>query len=248
MNYEFEITRRCNFGCPGCDRLCGVVDGGGSDFSVYETDRVLDEIIAADKQVRKFTVMGGEPTLNENCVEICRLIRKRLGSGVVLSLATNHTNNDMCRAVERFGFRVRRDDATSDPKIAAVRKAERHINIMLSPTEDGVGVSDPHRCWVFGRCGISIHKWHGCVKWCWCGAGTSVCKMLGREEFMKPSLDELFSSGTEKWFSDVCPHCQYISRQPVKARDSAGRVSKCFIDGLCKLSPDFGLKFKEVNS
>jgi len=61
-----EITSRCDLACPVC-----LVDAGQPwDMSLAEFDRLLDVLIAAERQIDILNLSGGEPLLHPAILEI----------------------------------------------------------------------------------------------------------------------------------------------------------------------------------
>jgi len=232
MNYELDITRRCNLHCPGCDRLCNIVNDPTSDMTLDDVASVAEQINEIDTGQGNITVMGGEPTLNPLCLEICRYLKSSMPRMKSFSMSTNHSDNDMAGRVAALGFHVRMDDGSDDVAKVARNKVNKHCAFLMSPSELGLETVYPAGCWIRRDCGISIHKWRGSLVWNWCGAGTSLCKLLRREDLLKPSLKELLKSDYGAYMNDVCANCMYMSRSKIMAKDAPGQVSECFRQGL----------------
>ena len=238
MNYEIEITRRCNYKCPGCNHLCNIVPDPSSDMTSGDVASIVDQINALDPSPGLIIVIGGEPTIHPKCVEFCRYIKDNLRRGGELLLDTNFSHPDVCSRCEEVGFKLRDYKGSRDPEEVFRRKADYHFNVLLSPKDEHQVAIDPKKCNVLNglggswSCGMSIHRYRGSVRWCWCPGGSSICKLLQREEFMFPTLEALFNSDVSEFRRTICPHCQYLARPQIMARDSAGRVSACFRKGL----------------
>lgn len=235
MNVEIDITRRCNFACPGCDRLCNIPAANpDSEMDVGEMRRVFGEL--APYRIGKLCVIGGEPTLHPDIMEACSLLHGAANAETKL-LATNHSNERIVDEIRRRfpDIQIRYDNGHDLGRIRAL-KAENHFNILMSPQAEGLG-TDGHPCGFFYGCGLNVHKHRGKVRWFWCSAGTSVAKLLGLdEELFRDSLAELLSSYADiAWrLPEVCRNCMYSARRPVRAKDE-GRVSGVFAEGLRRM-------------
>jgi len=241
MNYEIEITRRCNYSCPGCNHLCNIVPDPSSDMTQEDIESIVRQINALDPAPGLMIVIGGEPTLHPKCAEFCRYIKGNLRRGGSLLLDTNFSNPDVIADCEAAGFKVRDYKGSRDPDEVFRRKADYHFNVLLSPKDEHIPAVDPKQCNVLNglggswSCGMSIHRYKGAVRWCWCPGGSSLCKLLQREEFMFPTLRDLFNSNVDEFRRTICPHCMYLARPQILAKDSMGRVSECFKRGLSEL-------------
>ena len=235
MNIEFEITRNCNMNCIGCDRLCNIIKDNMSDVSLDETKHILNEINNIKIKIDKFTVIGGEPTLNKECYEICKYVHNNLNLCKVFMLATNHTNETLANEIQNLGFIIRYDDNSNNTIDIAKQKFNKHLNILVSPKEENYKIINLQQCWILNTCGISIHKYNGQIKYGWCGAGTSICKLLLKTSFMKNSLLELLNSDISSYFNEICPNCIYSSLIKEYIKDNKNKISKCFMTGLNQL-------------
>lgn len=241
MNYEIDITRRCNFKCPGCNHLCNIISDRSSDMTPDDIRSIVDQINANDKNPRRIIVIGGEPTLHPKCLEYCRYIKDNLRSYSELRMNTNFSRQDIASEVEKMGYGLADYLGPRDPESQRKAKFDTHYNALISPSEAGIPIQDPRSCFILkgvlsnGPCGMCVHKYKGRVVWCYCPNATSIAKLLQREdEFMFPTLAELLRSDMDKLCSEVCVHCMSIAYRPILAKDTIGQVSKCFSKGLAE--------------
>ena len=68
--------------------------------------------------------------------------------------------------------------------------------------------------------------------WCWCPIASALCKLLGKEEFMFPTLSDMRAAGTAGLKREICPHCMLFAVHKIKCVDSPGQASECFRQGL----------------
>ena len=233
MTYEIHITRRCNFKCPSCDCLCNVVNDPTSDLTMDEVVDIAMQIESIDPNVKCIRVIGGEPTLNDKCFDICKYVKEHI-KAEWFELGTNHTNNDISGRIEKdLGFKVLAQDGSTDPSATAANKIKKHRNLYISPKCEKKEMKDPYFCvGLSDLCGIAVHKYKGRLVWIWCGAGSSVCKLLKREDFLKPTLKDLFASGFEDFANDICCNCYKMLKENIYAKDTPDFVSECFKEGL----------------
>lgn len=238
MNYEIDITRRCTVGCPGCNHLCNILSDPTSDMTLEDVESIVSQINELDRDPRIVAIVGGEPTLHPRCVEFCAYIKEHIRGFSQLRLNTNYAAPDVVSGIKALGYSVADYQGEDHATVLRV-KASTHYNALLSPRDEGMPIRDPHTCYVLrglggsGPCGICVHKYKGALRWCYCAAATSICKLLGREdEFMFPTLRDLFMSSIDKLCSEVCVHCMAIAKHPILARDSVGKVSPSFRHGL----------------
>jgi len=239
MNYEIDITRRCNFSCPGCNHLCNIIKDESSDMTSEDIASIIDQINANDKEPKRMIVVGGEPTLHPKCVEFCKYIKEHVSSYSQLRMNTNFSNQEMVSEIEKLGYDMADYLGPRDADKLRRIKADVHYNSLISPKEEGLPISDPHSCFILrglggsGPCGICVHRYKGRLQWCYCPNATSICKLIRREdEFMFPTLAELFRSSIDKLCSEVCVHCMAIAKKQLLAKDTPGKVSECFKAGL----------------
>lgn len=238
MNYEIDITRRCNVKCAGCNHLCNIIDDPSSDMTREDVESFVRQVSAMDAAPGRIVVVGGEPTLHPRCIEYCEYIKDNLTGARKYVLCTNLSRPAVCRQVVDLGYELL-DPYYKEGDVEGLRRSKEayHFNMLLSPKEEHLNAVKPNDCqvrWGQSRegCGLSCHRYRGSLKWCWCPDGTSLCKLLRREEFMFPTLAELYQSDWDEFSREICPHCMQLARPWVYVRDTRGRVSECFKAGL----------------
>ena len=83
---QFSISSRCNLNC----RYCYATDRVENTFpqmTLHDYQRVIDELCELSSQL-KFTLTGGEPLLNADCLSIAQYIKNK---GHYVDLLTNAT-------------------------------------------------------------------------------------------------------------------------------------------------------------
>lgn len=98
-------------------------------------------------------------------------------------------------------------DGTSKEQILR-NKLKKHENFYLSPADEHMKLNK-WPCEIFSKCGISIFKLNGNIKYFWCGAGTSICRMLSKESLLKNNLNQLLTSNCIEDLKDICPNCSH---------------------------------------
>lgn len=239
MNYEIDITRRCNFGCPGCNHLCNVLSDKSSDMTLDDIKSAIEQINTNDSTPRRIIIVGGEPTLHPKCLEYCKYVKEHVRSYSQLRMNTNFSNPKMVEEVEALGYTIADYLGPRDADAQRKAKFNLHYNALMSPADEGLATNDPRSCFILsgisgdGPCGICVHKYKGRLVWCYCPNATSIAKLLRREdEFMFPTLADLFKSSRDKLCDELCRHCMALAKTPILAKDTPGRVSKCFREGL----------------
>lgn len=126
FSIQVEFTEGCNRGCGFCG-LRGMREHGKEPFYFMTKEtatRIADEIVRIGWNSRIIFSMHGEPTLNQNCLRIIKLFRKRLPKAV-LSMMSN-------------GWGIVKD-GDIEAQIAAFRDAGLNDLIidMYTPNDDG---------------------------------------------------------------------------------------------------------------
>ena len=151
---QFSISSRCNLRC----RYCYATDRVESNYPLMtfsDYKRVIDELCDLSEQVQ-FTLTGGEPLLNDNCLRIARYIKDKGHSVDLLTNATLiHEKNviPICESFDKVTVSVDgstqelheyfRGPNTYKPTENAIRLLCRHgMDTRLSMTVNRLNIHD----------------------------------------------------------------------------------------------------------
>jgi MoaA/NifB/PqqE/SkfB family radical SAM enzyme len=80
--FEVQVADHCNLNCVGCSHFSSIADEHFLDVANYKKDcEKLSEL--AKKYVRKIHLLGGEPLLHKNIVDIIEITRTNFEKSVI---------------------------------------------------------------------------------------------------------------------------------------------------------------------
>ncbi len=89
-NVDYHITDKCNLNCVSCNHFCPLVPKEAEHKSMKQIEKDLRLLSKFRNDIEQITILGGEPTLHPNLVEILYLTRKLFPENR-LHLTTNGT-------------------------------------------------------------------------------------------------------------------------------------------------------------
>jgi len=116
------FTVGCNFKCNFCHNKKLLEKNAGKDYSI---DRLI-ELVKNNILVESVSISGGEPTLQEDLLELCKNLSQ---IGIFVSLDTNGSNPEVLKTLLPYLNRVALDIKTP----LKSKDFERVIGIRLSP-------------------------------------------------------------------------------------------------------------------
>jgi MoaA/NifB/PqqE/SkfB family radical SAM enzyme len=85
MTFEVNIADHCNMSCQMCDHYSQLADKSFVDMESFTKDiKRMGEIF--DHDIACITLLGGEPTLNEDLVDCIRIVRESFPSAQIIIL------------------------------------------------------------------------------------------------------------------------------------------------------------------
>lgn len=186
---EIQINTSCDCFCHGCDRFSDVISD--PNMTVEQVRRFVDESISLEWRWDRIRLLGGEPTLHPQLLEIVEeLMRyRRFHPKVFLQLLSNGLGkldqtvwDETSLVVDRTKHPSLRGwliDRGIDPHVEAKERGVTPSwfhNTRLAPIDRGeLGPLEP--CGIFGvhGCGIALTR-HGYFL---DGAGASVARVAG---------------------------------------------------------------------
>lgn len=82
LQFEVHLTEHCNLNCRGCDNFSCIAEPSFLDVEQYKKDlqRLAD---LCEGEAKRIHLMGGEPLLHPDVVEIARLTREKFPNAVI---------------------------------------------------------------------------------------------------------------------------------------------------------------------
>src|SRR3990172_567027 len=95
---ELNITFQCNLKCPGCNRLCNITELD-KPMEVKQVRLLIEKLREENVKLIRTKVVGGEPTLHRNFLEICRVLGENTDIAGKVSVNTNGTMMHMFQSL-----------------------------------------------------------------------------------------------------------------------------------------------------
>ena len=187
MNFELNITLKCNYTCANCNRMCDIFRDREEFMSVEQVKRFIEQIKASGG-IGKLKVIGGEPLLHPNFVEIYNLLADAQVEGFIKTLKVD-TNSSLPRPEGLKSCNSCRWLSTKVPK-------KVHYPYVWDPCDKGWECVGP--CPGVGRCGISLDK-YGYLP---CSPAIMIVRLYGLTHLYKTEIPK------QMWGMDeICKHC-----------------------------------------
>lgn len=71
---EIDLTYRCNLACPNCNRSCAQAPRS-TDMAIGQIEQLMAESLVQGYSWKRIRLLGGEPTLHPQFLEIVQLLR-----------------------------------------------------------------------------------------------------------------------------------------------------------------------------
>lgn len=147
INFELNITLRCNLACPNCNRHCHLKPkwAEDSDMTVEQIEQFIWDLHKGPVKAKRVKVAGGEPFIHPEFVAIYKALTNAVDHGLIqkIKIDTNGT--------------LPRPDVPDHPAVRwSGRKPSRkaHLPTLWSPTDLRLPVKYP--CSMPRKCGISL--------------------------------------------------------------------------------------------
>lgn len=190
---EVNITQRCNINCYNCDRACRWAPDL-NDMSMQQVETFVTDSIDMEWQWKQIAIIGGEPTLHKNLLDICNIINayKNFNPSCKIQLKTN--GSKPLDAIPKW------IELCIDKKTSA---NVPHVPFTKSPLD--TGKFDPnqiHPCQIYYRCGMSLTT-QGYAP---CSPGATVNRIFNLGMNI-PRLKDVTFEKLASRFPLLCQHC-----------------------------------------
>jgi len=190
MKLEINLTLRCQLSCAYCNRICGLTkhkEDYQQEMTLEQIDKLIDDLKRTNTIITKCKVLGGQPTLNKDFVNIWNRIVSVPELITFVKLETNHVDPlpliDMPKHAKIQGRSISR---------------KHHIPFPWSPKDYGIKVKIGN-CAQMKRCGYSLSA-KGYLP---CSQAIAECYLLGVDLYKK----ELPLGWTQEELKQICEHC-----------------------------------------
>ena len=116
---EIDITYRCNLKCINCDRSCRQAPTN-EQMTVEQIQKFVDESIDSNAKWERIRVMGGEPTLHPNVIEILNLLlgyKKNISPDTCIELDTNGVGKKVNGILSKVPKEIEIENSSKESKI-----------------------------------------------------------------------------------------------------------------------------------
>jgi hypothetical protein len=194
---QLEITLRCNHCCANCNRLVGICTPPNSDMEISQIEKFIDQTITRFYKLmiplECLHIIGGEPLIHPNFLEIYHMIRDCLKIPGYLQRIEIYSNGRLPIPPE-----------IKDITIISSPENKFHGPFYLSPTDLGLRTFN---CGASNNCGIAVNAF-GYFP---CGAGCSIIRLLD----IPNQVFYDFPDKLNVWnYNLICPHCVHGGMVP----------------------------------
>lgn len=208
INYQLDITYRCNASCINCSRHCNdsLINFDYDNSDLNEEDILFFINEAKKKQVtfKDLRILGGEPTLHPKLEWIIKKLKDQLDYKY-LTIVTNEI-----KKVIYDGVRV---------KNYYKNKREYHVCMLAAPKDIG---QKTLKCENPIRCGMTYNK-YGFFP---CGPGMAIIRLFGFNEYIKKEMPVSVEDFGD--LSKLCSLCQYSAQNPLYTKKHGKKITQSF--------------------
>jgi hypothetical protein len=208
---EIDITYTCNLNCFNCNRSCGHAPTD-EHVSLNQIRRFLEESITQNRQWKRIRLLGGEPTLHPQFLEILDEIYTYKDTHCP-NLRIEVTTNGLGKRVNAMLARLRQDVFVNNT--AKKSRVQLFNPFNLAPKDFlRYRLADfSCGCWGPEVCGFTLSPYgYFC-----CGSGAAIARVFGLDigrPFLPPDLDSLRDQ--MQVLCSYCGHFISIRRRRVK--------------------------------
>ena len=148
INFELNITLRCNLACPNCNRHCDRKPSWSkdSDMTIWQVERFTSALRDGPIKAKRVKVAGGEPFLHPDFVGIMDELTAAVDEGLIQKIKVDSNGTLPIPAGARCYPAVHWSGRRPS------RKA--HLPTLWSPTDLGFPLTYP--CSMPRLCGVSL--------------------------------------------------------------------------------------------
>jgi len=199
---ELDIVSYCNLKCFACNRICSGAPTK-DQMSVEQIEKFVKESIDSKKMWKNIAIMGGEPSLHPDILEIVKLIEvyHLFNKATRITFISNGTGTKVNSVLASLPTYLEKHSTLN---LKQTRDKNNVIpefgNCLLAPIDRIKGTINS--CKIAATCGLCLSK-YGYAS---CGCGGAVARVLGLDIFAK-SLAEMTVEKSKKQLEILCAYC-----------------------------------------
>lgn len=229
IRLELNITLQCNLACAGCNRLCNIYRERTEHMSVAQIQKFIDQA-KNNGGVSRLKVLGGEPLMHPNFVEIYNLLAQAGKDGIINNIVIESNRTLPMPKVEGFPFISWK---------GRVQRKKKHQPFMWSPKDLGFNNGPQPNCPQISKCGFSLDK-YGYLP---CSLAIMLARLYGYTNLYKMEFPD------KSWgLEELCPNCifsmnpawrsTYSSKTIFEHTEAERTPTKSFKEAMDKWNPE----------
>jgi len=197
---EIHLTYKCDLNCPYCNRGCFSHIEFAPDMTLDCMNKFLEEVQTLNFPLKEIVIIGGEPLLNPNCIELIKLAREFTPNVILFSNNYSERAHSIIEYVKFNNLCIVYEPTFKTKKVNHAESPDDFC-VFISPTDIGKKRIDPCGCYTY--CGFSMDS----LGYTSCSLGGMISSLLcpeARTQNLKDLMDEEFI----KWqMVKLCKHC-----------------------------------------
>ncbi|WP_051267617.1 radical SAM protein, partial [Treponema pedis] len=202
---EIDITFKCNLKCNGCNRSCGLAPSD-EEMSIDDINNFIADSIHNNKKWKMINILGGEPTLHSNFLQIITILQKKyadiFNKNVTIQIVSNgltEKTKELCKQAEKL-----KNVIIDYESFKTKNTIDYFTPFSDAPCDDNKfnEVDYSKACWVTAYCGIGLNK-NGYYACSVCGG---IDRVLKTSNGVK-SFTELTEDKQKEHFEKFCRLC-----------------------------------------
>ncbi len=217
---ELNITFACNLKCLNCDRSCEQAPTS-MHMSLQQITHFIEESVAAAYRWDEIIVIGGEPTIHKDFLEIINALRDyrdRHSPHTRIEVFTNGCGQKVNDALARLPSDIFVENSAKDARTQVI---EYHDSFNVAPSDLPLYRNADFRngCWITDYCGIAL----GPSGYYPCGVATGMDRIFGWD-IGRPSLPAE-QDKMEDLLSAFCRNCGHFKRDAQQEHPDSAQAS-----------------------
>ena len=188
IKLELNITLQCNLACPNCNRLCHIYRDRTEHMSIQQIEKFVEQAKNGGG-VSKLKVLGGEPLMHPQFVDIYKILTNAAKDGVIRHIKIETNKTRPIPQLERFNF---------VSWSGRVQRKKKHLPTLWSPKDLGYTIPPMPNCPQITKCGYSLDK-YGYLP---CSMAVMICRIFNLRHLYR------YEFPTKPWgLDELCPNC-----------------------------------------